>query len=198
MSITLDSLDDSKLAELLEQGAVGIIPTDTVYGLVCRAADKDAAQKLYGLKARENKPGTVIAANIQQVVDLGIPLRYLRAVEQYWPNPISIIIPSVPSLAYLDLGKMSLAIRIPNDSKLVKLLEKTGPILTSSANHPGEPQANTIEEAKAYFGDAVDFYVDGGNLSNSKPSTLIRIVDDAVEVLREGAVKIDEASGKIL
>ena len=51
---------------------------------------------------------------------------------------------------------------------------------------PGEPPANTVTEAKAYFGDTVDFYVDGGNLGGRMPSTLIRIVDDAIEVVRQG------------
>jgi len=57
---------------------------------------------------------------------------------------------------------------------------------------PGESPANIVAEAQAYFGDAVDFYVDGGDLSGAAPSTIIRIVDDAVEVLREGAVKIND------
>lgn len=198
MSVIFKSLDDPKLAELINQGTIGVIPTDTVYGLVCRASDKVAVPKLYSFKARENKPGTVIAANIEQIVDLGIPLRYLRAVEQFWPNPISVIIPSALGLSYLDLGKFSLAVRIPSDKKLAQLLQQTGPLLTTSANHPGEATANNVDEAKAYFKDDVDFYVDGGDLSGNAPSTLIRVVDDAVEVLRPGAVKIDEASGKII
>jgi L-threonylcarbamoyladenylate synthase len=83
-----------------------------------------------------------------------------------------------------------LAVRVIKDTKLVKLLKKTGPLLTSSANHPGEKPAETIEEAMKYFGKQADFYVNGGNLAKRQPSTLIRIVDDAVEVLRQGAVKI--------
>lgn len=75
--------------------------------------------------------------------------------------------------------------------------KKTGPLLTNSANSPGKTPATTIAEAKNYFGDEVSFYVDGDTLSTT-PSTLIRVVDDAVEVLREGSVKIDEETGKIL
>jgi tRNA A37 threonylcarbamoyladenosine synthetase subunit TsaC/SUA5/YrdC len=91
---------------------------------------------------------------------------------------------------------MSLAVRIPAQSEIAELLQKTGPLITSSANHPGEPTANAVDEARKYFGDTVDFYVDGGDLSDHKPSTIIRIVDDAIEVIREGAVKIDE-NGRI-
>jgi tRNA A37 threonylcarbamoyladenosine synthetase subunit TsaC/SUA5/YrdC len=63
---------------------------------------------------------------------------------------------------------------------------------TTSANLPDEPPATTYAEALAYFGEMVDFYVDAGTMANFPPSTIIRVVDDAVEVLREGAVKIDE------
>jgi tRNA threonylcarbamoyl adenosine modification protein (Sua5/YciO/YrdC/YwlC family) len=175
--------------------AVAVIPTDTVYGVVARAADEQAVTRLYGLKRREHKPGTLIAADIGQLEALGLKHRYLKAVEQYWPGAISVVIPAAdPALSYLHQGKMALAVRVPNDAQLQELLRSTGPLLTSSANHPGKPPANTIQEARNYFGDAVDLYVDGGDLSGSEPSTVIRIVDDAVEVLRQGAVHIDDAT----
>ncbi|HEX7368248.1 MAG TPA: Sua5/YciO/YrdC/YwlC family protein, partial [Candidatus Saccharimonadales bacterium] len=116
--------------------------------------------------------------------------RYLKAVEQFWPGAVSVIIPAGPELAYLHEGKNSLAVRVPEPEELQVFLEHTGPLLTSSANHPGEPTATTIEEARAYFGERVDFYVDGGDMSGRAPSTVVRIIDDAIEILREGAVKI--------
>ncbi len=192
-----NSLSDSKLIDLLKQGGVGVLPTDTVYGLVCRASDQMAVQRLYSLKERENKPGTVIAANIDQLIELGVKARYLKAVEHFWPNPISIEIPQEMNLNYLHQGTFRQAFRIPKNNPVVALLKQIGPLLTSSANLPGEKPANNIDEAHAYFGSQVDFYVDGGDLSGRLPSTLIRIVDDAVEVLREGAVRVEE-SGKIM
>lgn len=181
--------------KFLAPGAIGVIPTDTVYGVVARAADQEAVARLYKIKKREGKPGTLIAANLQQLEDLGLKHRYLKAVEQFWPGAVSVVIPAAnPSLEYLHLGKMTLAIRIPDDKKLQELLKQTGPLLTSSANLPGRLEASTIEQARAYFGDEVDFYEDGGDLSGRKPSTVIRIVDDAIEVLRPGAVDIDDAA----
>jgi L-threonylcarbamoyladenylate synthase len=173
-------------------GAVGVLPTDTVYGLVARAADPVAVKRLYDLKLREGKPGTIIAASIEQLEALGLKRRYLKAVEQFWPGAVSVIIPCGPELEYLHEGKNSLAVRIPDDGNLRKLLARTGALLTSSANHPGKPVAMTVEEARKYFDDKVDFYEDGGDLSDRQPSTIIRIVDDAIEIVREGAVKIKE------
>ncbi len=177
--------------KLMQAGSVGVIPTDTVYGLVARASDQAAVKRLYQLKHRENKPGTVIAASIDQLVALGIKRRYLTAISQYWPGAVSVVVPCGPELAYLHQNKGSLAVRIPDVSALRGLLEITGPLATSSANNPGEPTAQTVTEAQAYFSDKVDFYEDGGDLGQQLPSTVVRVVDDAIEVLRAGAVTIE-------
>jgi len=181
---------------LLQQGRVGVLPTDTVYGLVARAADEAAVGRLYSLKNRVHKPGPVIAADVQQLIDLGIKARYLRAVEHLWPNPLSVIIPTGDDLYYLHQGLDSIPIRIPKDDALRAILAETGPLMTSSANAPGQPPATTLQEASDYFGTDVDFYVEGGDLSGRLPSTIIRVVDDAYEILREGALKITE-TGRI-
>jgi L-threonylcarbamoyladenylate synthase len=199
--------------QLQEPSAIGVIPTDTVYGVVARAGDQVAVARLYQLKGRESstssegsnqssdkadkpsrpgKPGTIIAADLKQLETLGLKHRYLTAVEQFWPGAVSVVIPaSDPALRYLHQGKQALAVRIPDHPELQKLLERTGPLLTSSANHPDKPPATTIQQARVYFGNGVDFYVDGGDLSDHQPSTIIRVVDDAIEILRPGAVKIN-------
>jgi L-threonylcarbamoyladenylate synthase len=188
------TLTDTKLVSLLNSGAVGVLPTDTVYGLVCRAADEDAVRRIYALKSREHKPGTLIAASIDQLVTLGIKARYLKAVQQFWPGAVSV--ETLHQIDYLNMGTGRQGIRIPDDAQLLRLLEQTGPLQTTSANQPGEPTATNVAEAQAYFSNSVDFYVDGGTITDHIPSTIIRVVDDAIEILREGAVKIDE-NGRI-
>ena len=184
------SLNDPQLIKLLDEGAVGVLPTDTVYGLVCSARNKVSVERLYGLKSREKKPGTLIGASVEQIADLGIPKRYLKAVEHFWPGAVSVETPH--DIGYLTQKTGRQAIRIPAYDELLGLLGQVGPLQTTSANHPTEPTARNIDEAKRYFGDSVDFYVDYGELGNRPPSTIIRVVDDAIEVIREGAVKIDE------
>lgn len=177
--------------EILLDGGVGVLPTDTVYGLVAAATHKDAVIQLYRLKNREHKPGTVIAADVQQLVELGLEFEDLKVAEHLWPDSLSVIIPADETLAYLHQGASSLAVRIPKDKKFRSMLKQSGPLLTSSANHPGEPPANSIQEAIAYFGESIDFYVDGGDLSGRKPSTVARIVKGTLEVIRPGAVIVD-------
>lgn len=191
------SLDNSDLVAALTAGRVGILPTDTLYGLVAKADNQVAVGRLYDLKSRESKPGTLIAANVDQLVELGLTRRYITAVDDYWPNPLSIVLPAPAELAYLTQGQGTLAVRIPAADELQGLLLKVGPLITTSANRPGQPPAVTSAAAEAVFGDVVDFYVEGGDYTNKAPSTVIRIIDDAIEVLRPGAVKFDN-NGRIL
>lgn len=177
--------------ELLNAGKVGVMPTDTIYGVVARAHDSNAVSRLYALKRRERKPGTVIAASIEDLSDLGIPNEVLARVSKYWPNSISVVVPS--SLEYLHQQKGSVAVRIPNHDIMNQLTSIVGPILTSSANRPGEPPAQTITEAFEYFGTDVDFYVDGGHVENTKASTIIRMNDDSsIVIIRQGKAVINK------
>lgn len=185
------SVIDPEVVRLLQNGAVGVIPGDTVYGIMGRADNPEVIDRIYKLKQRENKPGTLIGADSEQFVTLGLKARYLKSVEQYWPGAVSVVIPCGPELAYLHLGLNGLAVRIPADAPLLQLLRQTGVLQTSSANLTGQPTAVTMQQAIDCFGDAVDFYVDGGDLSNRLPSTVIRIVDDEIEVVRQGAVTIN-------
>jgi L-threonylcarbamoyladenylate synthase len=176
---------------VLLRGGVGVLPTDTVYGLVARAKDRHAVARLYELKRRDHKPGTVIAANVDQLVALGVREDYLRRVAHLWPNQVSVETPLGENLAYMHQNTGREGLRVVADSKISEMLEITGPLVTSSANQPGEPSSNTIDEAWDYFGESVDFYVDGGDLSGRAPSTIVRITDDGYEVIRQGAVSVN-------
>lgn len=182
------------ITELLNRpGSVVVMPTDTIYGLVARAKDPIAVNRLYQLKDRHSKPGTLLGLNIDELTNLGLTRKYLKAVEQFWPGAISVVIPtSNPSLDYLTQGLPDLAVRIPDDPFVAKVLAACGPLITSSANLPLQPPANNIDQAKKYFANKVDAYFDGGNLENRQPSTIIRMIDDSIEVLRAGSVKLPE------
>jgi L-threonylcarbamoyladenylate synthase len=182
-------LTPTTVVPALNSGAIGVMPTDTVYGVVARAEDEAAVSRLYALKRREQKPGTLIAASTAQLLQLGVPREQLEKVEKWWPGPLSAVL-IMSGNEYLHQGVGDIAMRVVSDPKLQELLQKTGPLLTSSANQPGEPGATTIDEAWRYFGDAVDFYVDGGTITNRIPSTIVKPTSDGITVLRQGSVKV--------
>lgn len=186
------SLTDPELITMLHAGAVGVLPTDTLYGIVGRASSPVAVERLYSLKHRERKPGTTIAASSEQLIELGVEAQIVDQVAKYWPAPLSIVLPLPEHLHYLHQGVGESPFRVVADEHLQILLQQTGPLVTSSANQPGEQPARNVAEAQAYFGDTIDFYVDGGDIGDRAPSTIARLSDSGLEVLRQGAAVIDE------
>ena len=186
------SVDNDELINILNGGGIGVLPTDTVYGLVARAADPVAIKKMYDIKKRADQPGTLIASSINDLVKLGLDSSQLSLAAKFWPGQISVVTNADNVAVYLKQTRDSLAVRIPDDPSLSRLLAQTGPLMTTSANVPGQPTSSTIAEAKAYFGDKVDFYVDGGTITNNQPSTIIGLNEHAdVVVFRRGAVDVD-------
>lgn len=191
--IVMTSMSDPRLPALLLDGKVGVIATDTIYGLAALAKHEEGVSRIYGLKKRDKKLGTFIAADVEQLLALGLQEEALHSVKHLWPNSISVVVPTKETGTYLDLGKGSLAVRIPKDDILLEVLQRTGPLVTSSANLFDHPPATTFEEAQAYFTDRIDFYVDIGDLSGRPPSTIALFTDEGrIEVLRQGAVRIND------
>ena len=181
------SLADPGLAAMILQGGVGVIPTDTVYGLVAKATHKAAVDRLY----RHLQPGTIIGADSEDLCELGFDRKELDGAKKYWPNSVSVVLSATNIEPYLKKRRTALPVRIPSYPPLAALLETTGPLMTTSANAPGQPTATTIAAAMHYFGDDVDFYVDAGDLGDRPPSTIIGFDDNKqIVVYRQGAVDI--------
>lgn len=192
MSYITDSFDD-EIVRLLNNGGVGLLPTDTIYGLSCRARDKMTVKKVRELKARaEDKPFVVLISNTGQLKDLGIISTDAAGALRYWPGKLTIICKAQKAPSWLHGGTHSLAVRQPDDEILRELIDKVGPIISTSANLAGQKPALSVSAAQKYFGDKLDFYVDRGPI-NKKPSTIIRVTFSKVEVVRQGALKIKEA-----
>jgi L-threonylcarbamoyladenylate synthase len=191
MTQYFSSLEDQSLIDLITNGAVGVLPTDTVYGLVAAIRSPQAVTKLYATKPRELAPGTIIAASIDDLVSVGFRLDQLEQIKHYWPAPLSVILDAADVNAAVKQVRTELPVRIPNNPVLSNLLKQTGPLMTTSANAPKQPTSTSVAMAESYFGDVVDYYVDGGDLSNRPPSTIIGIKpDNSIEVYRQGAVAI--------
>ncbi len=180
--------ESQSISQTLASGGVGVIPTDTLYGLVGSALIPEAIDRIYDLKHRDpKKPLIVLISQLNQLEQFGIELSkgLLTQLGAYWPGPYSIILPTLDDqFEYLSRGTDTIAFRLPNNPELCALISEVGPLVAPSANAEGMPPATTVEQAQKYFGTDVEFYVDGGELDN-KPSTILRFDGDAVEVMRE-------------
>jgi L-threonylcarbamoyladenylate synthase len=181
--------NDENLIKILLENGVAVMPTDTIYGLVGKALEKNTVERIYKIKKRNpEKPCIILIGNITEIEKFGIKLaqKQEEILKKYWPGPVSVILDcSDNSLVYLHRGTKTLAFRVPAPQTLRDLLFKTGPLIAPSANPEDLPPAKTGEEAKKYFGNSVDLYMDGGIL-NGKHSKLIKLnKDGSIAVLRE-------------
>lgn len=184
----------SQITQLLKSGKIGVMPTDTIYGIVGSALNQETVEEIYKLRKRSSdKPFIILISSIDDLDKFGISLteKQKEFLEKNWPNPLSVVLPCASQdFEYLHRGKKSLAFRMPKDKKLLEFLKEVGPIVAPSANPEGEKPAENIEEAKKYFGDQIDFFLDGGKLTE-KPSTLIELDKDGIStVLRQGDYKV--------
>ncbi len=175
------------IATQLKAGKVGIIPTDTIYGLVASAKHPAAVERIYQLKQRDTtKPCIILVAHPDNVSQFGVDRLKLSQASAYWPGAVSVVVP-IPApnkqVSYLLRGGESLAFRCPKTKWLRQLLEESGPLIAPSANPEGLPPAATITEAQKYFSERVDFYHDAGELV-ARPSKLISLLTDKPLVLR--------------
>lgn len=171
------------------------MPTDTIYGICGSALNPKTVEKIYALRKRTpDKPMIILISSIKDLekFNIQLTLKQKNILEKIWPNPISVILPCENQrFKYLHRGKNSLAFRMPKDSFLQQILQKTGSLVAPSANFEGETPAETIEQAKKYFAENVDFYLDGG-IIRSKPSTLIELTNGGFTILREGIISKKE------
>lgn len=169
------SVVDQELVDRLKSGAVGVLRTDTLYGIVAAAGNEAAVERVYELKGRDgNKSPIVLVHGQTDLFDTPT-----NATEDYlsevWPGPVSVILPSSNAPDWITRGNGSVAYRLPADQSLHWLLERTGPLIAPSANPQGDPPATSLDQALGYFGYGVDFYVDGGTVQNMSPSRLMRL-----------------------
>ena len=174
--------------QVLKSGGVGVLLTDTLYGLVGSAHNKKTVGRIYRIKGRNNKkPLIILISAIEDLKLFGIEHdgKTEKILKKFWPGPVSIIMPCAKKrFEYLHRGTQTLAFRLPAKKTLVKILKHTGPLVAPSANPEGLPPASTIQEAKKYFGDKVDFYGRGG-VPKTKPSKIITIIDNKVQIVRK-------------
>lgn len=184
----------SRIIELLKAGQVGVMPTDTIYGIVGSALNPTTVEEIYDLRKREpDKPFIILISSLDDLKKFEVKLTKEQKdfLQKNWPNPLSVIlVVNADKFKYLHRGKKSLAFRMPKEQKLLELLKQTGPLVAPSANLAGGKPAETIEDAKKYFGDKVSFYLDRGKLK-SEPSTIIQLYEDGTRiVLRAGSFLI--------
>lgn len=195
-----NSKDYQKLrysAEIIKNGGIVVFPTETVYGIGTNGLDKEAVERLYKIKERPlNKPISLLVSDyemIEKVVKDINELEY-KIMKKFFPGPLTIILNKkdiVPDI--VTSGGSTVGIRMPEEEITRKLIEYAGvPIAAPSANISGKPSGIDLQEIIKEFGDKVDYYIDGGKSKIGIGSTIVKVENNTIKILREGSISKKE------
>ena len=202
----LTAADAETFSRCIAVGGVAVFPADTVYGLACEPDLDDAVERLYRLKGRRpDKPAAVMffqrALALAAVPELGERTR--AAVEALLPGPFTVLLPNPARRFPLACGPApeTLGLRVPALPDRLRALEAvTWPVLQSSANHAGGPDARLLADVPEPIRAAADLLLDGGELPGT-PSTVVdlRPYEQTGDwrIVREGAAGRDEVRARL-
>jgi L-threonylcarbamoyladenylate synthase len=203
---TVEADETETLGECVRNGGVAVLPTDTVYGVCCDPDDEAAAERLYRLKGRPSRrPAAVMFFSLEPALealgDLGE--REQRALRALLPGPVTVLLENRTGrfAAACRSDPTTLGLRVPwFGPSLHALAAIAEPVMQTSANLSGQPDARTLEDVPASLREGADVVLDGGELPGV-PSTVIDLrsyeQDGRWYVLREGALAT-ELVGELL
>ena len=191
-----------KTVDVLRNGGLAVVPTETVYGLAARLADSQAINKLIQLKGRsENHPLALAFPSADAIGDVCSEMSplALRLARRCLPGPVSLVLDVPPDSVFWKLPEKNqksvslqstLCCRVPDHPLLLTVLgELSEPIVLTSANKSGQGETATVEQIVADLGDGIDILLDDGPIVSPKPSTIVKIIGNDYTILREGVLK---------
>lgn len=183
-----------RAVEVLSDGGVVVLPTDTVYGLAGRAADPTATAQLFACKGREaDVPVAVLCASAEQAFSLAAPVpeSARRLATRHWPGALTLVLTRRPGLGWaLGEPRDTIGIRCPDHDLVRALASEVGPLATTSANRHGVPTPSTAIGAADSLLGPVDLVIDAGPLTGSA-STVVDATTSTLRILRQGALVLE-------
>ena len=205
--MALSAADAQTFARCIAVGGIAVFPADTVYGLACEPDSKEAVQRLYMLKRRPpDKPAAVMffALDLALAALPELGPRTADALRALLPGAVTLLLPNPAGRFPLACGPGAadvLGVRVPLwPPALAALADVRWPVLQSSANVAGGPDARRLKDVPQYMREHTDLVLDGGELPGT-PSTVIDLrgyeLDERWSVAREGAMSITEVAARL-
>jgi L-threonylcarbamoyladenylate synthase len=204
--MTITAEDAATFERCMAVGGVAVFPADTVYGLCCDAGSEDAVERLYRLKGRRpDKPAAVmffaVDLALEAVPELGPRTR--AALQALLPGGVTLLLPNPARRFSLACGPdpLTLGLRVPALPAAAAALQAVRwPVLQSSANHAGGPDARRLEDVPADIRAEAEMLLDAGELPGT-PSTVIDLREleaaGTWRILRQGAVDADAVAAAL-
>lgn len=188
-------LDDNMLvaAEIIKNGGLLAVPTETVYGLAANGLDGGAVQKIYDVKNRpETKPISLLVSGMEDVEKFceDIPKAAYKLAEIYWPGPLTMVLKKsdrVPEI--VTAGGDTVGVRCPDHQKTLTIIRLCGvPLAAPSANLSGAPSPKCLSDVLHVFQDKIEGAVNGGRCTVGIESTIVDLTTDPPVLLRAGGL----------
>ena len=183
-----------KTWQVIKKGGIAIFPTDTVYGIGCNPYNINAVKKIYEIKSREKiKSLPVLAYSLDIVKEITCIDSFTeKIIKKYWPGPLTLILKLTDKKLKksLKLDK-KIAVRIPDSKCTLKLLEKCGLLVGTSANISGNSSYTNPDECIKNIKN-YDIFLNGGTITSKGESTIIEIENEKIKMIREGVLKIKD------
>lgn len=173
--------------EVLADGGLVIIPTETVYGIACNYKNPNALERLYNVKQRpKDKPFSIIIEYQERIEEFArdIPISAYKLVDKFWPGPLTLVLSSVEG---------TVGLRMPDHPFALSLMREADfPIVCPSANISGKPAPRNLQDALSDLDGKVDLAVDAGPVQAGIESTVVDLTKGNPVILREAAIKKEE------
>ncbi|MBU1171105.1 MAG: threonylcarbamoyl-AMP synthase [Proteobacteria bacterium] len=179
-----------KVVDCLKDGGIIAYPTDTYYGIGCDIMNKKAIEKVYQIKKRDKtKPFSFICSDLKNISDYAKVSNYAyRTMKRFLPGPYTFILEGSKLVPKIMLTKRkSAGIRVPDNAICIAIIQALGnPVISTTATYTNDEPILDAWLISETYPIQIDMVIDGGTVPN-KPSSVISLIDDQPEVLREGA-----------
>jgi len=186
---------------ILKNGGVIVYPTDTAYAIGCDATNESAVKKIFEIKGRDRAKtlSLIVADRVMAENWVLFSERARELADEYWPGPLGLVLPlKNQTLVSAASEEGYVALRVPDSAIATDLSRKACvPIVATSANASGDGPCYSIQAVRTSLGPAsaqVDCFVDGGELLNRGVSTIVKVWDNEVIIIRPGAVTLDPST----
>jgi L-threonylcarbamoyladenylate synthase len=195
-----DAAGRAAAAEVLREGGVVALPTDTVYGIAVAVSTPGGIERLFEVKRRPpDKAIMLLLDDAPQAARAGVMTPAAAALAAAaWPGGLSIVVPQRPDVPWptvLTGGSSTIGLRVPDHDAPRALAREVGPLPTTSANVSGLPEATDASGIVDQLGEAVDLILDGGPAHGGPASTVVDCTGALPVIMRIGAMPVEEIIG---
>lgn len=184
-----------RAAEILKEGGIVAVPTETVYGLAASALNGEAIKKVFDAKGRpQDNPLIVHISDIESLkgVATDIPDIAFTLAEHFWPGPFTMVLKRADGIdSSVSAGLDTVAVRMPSDPVICEIIRKSMPLAAPSANLSGSPSPTSAQHVLFDLDGRIDAVVMAGECEVGVESTVLSLVG-APRLLRPGAVTVEQ------